>query len=197
MVDQFKEKPAADVAATYHAAGPDKYLWNSGMFVWRASAVMEAIARFAPENHAGLSEIAAAWGGPEQDATLHRVFPGLKKISVDFAIMEPASADPDFTVAAVPMPLNWLDVGSWPSFGDTLTPDAAGHRASGGKALHLDSTNVLTVNDQPGHLITTIGCDDLIVIHTKNATLVCRADQAEAIKTLHGLVGERAGAEYL
>ena len=122
------------------------------------------------------------------------MFPGLKKISVDFAIMEPASADADFTVAAVPMPLNWLDVGSWPSFGDTLTPDDAGHRASGGKALHLNSTNVLTVNDQPGHLITTIGCDDLIVIHTKNATLVCRADQAEAIKKLHGLVGEQAGA---
>lgn len=197
VVDQFKEKPAADVASTYHAAGADKYLWNSGMFVWRASAVMDAIERFAPENHAGLTEIAAAWGGPDQDQTLNRIFPTLKKISVDFAIMEPASADPDFTVAAVPMPLNWLDVGSWPSFGDTLSPDAQGHRASGGQAIHLDSKNVLTVNDQPGHLITTIGCEDLIVIHTKNATLVCKADQAEAIKKLHGLVGEQAGSDYL
>jgi len=197
VVDQFKEKPAADVAAAYHAAGADKYLWNSGMFVWRASAVMDAIARFAPENHAGLTEIAAAWGGADRDATLNRVFPGLEKISVDFAIMEPASADPDFTVAAVPMPLNWLDVGSWPSFGETLTPDAAGHRASGGAAIHHESRNVLTVNDQPGHLVTTIGCEDLIVIHTKHATLVCKADRAEEIKKLHGLVGEQAGAEYL
>ena len=197
VVDQFKEKPAADVASTYHAAGADKYLWNSGMFVWRAAAVMEAIARFAPDNHAGLTEIAAAWGGPQQDETLNRVFPTLKKISVDFAVMEPASADSDFTVAAVPMPLNWLDVGSWPSFGDTLSPDAEGHRASGGSAIHLGSKNVLTVNDQPGHLITTIGCEDLIVIHTQNATLVCRADRAEEIKRLHGLVGEQAGADYL
>ncbi len=197
VVDRFKEKPAADVAQAYHAAGADKYLWNSGMFVWRAAAVMDAIARFAPDNHAGLSEIAAAWGGPQQDATLNRVFPTLKKISVDFAIMEPASADAEFTVAAVPMPLDWLDVGSWPSFGETLLPDTDGHRSSGGRAIHLNSKNILTVNDQPGHLITTIGCEDLIVIHTRNATLVCRADQAEAIKKLHGLVGEETGADYL
>ncbi|MEE9404465.1 MAG: mannose-1-phosphate guanylyltransferase [Algisphaera sp.] len=196
-VDKIKEKPAAAVASTYHAAGPSKFLWNSGMFVWRASAVMEAIARFAPENHAGLTQIANAWGTPTQDAVLNDVFPTLHKISVDFAVMEPASADPDFTVAAVPMPLSWLDVGSWPSFGETLTPDAQGHAASGGQAIHLDSKNILTANDQPGHLITTIGCEDLIVIHTAKATLVCRADQAERIKELHARVGEEAGNEYL
>ena len=197
VVDQFKEKPPADVAETYFAAGRDKYLWNSGMFVWRAAAVMAAIEKFAPDNHAGLTTIAEAWGTDQQDAVLNEVFPTLPKISVDFAVMEPASADPAFTVAAVPMNLEWLDVGSWPSFGETLEPDADEHRASGGKAIHLDGKNVLTVNDQPGHLITTIGCEDLIVIHTKDSTLVCRADRAEEIKRLHGLVGERAGEDYL
>jgi mannose-1-phosphate guanylyltransferase len=197
VVDQFKEKPAADVAERYHAAGPDKYLWNSGMFVWKADIVMRCIEKYAPENFEKLDHLGRTWNEPTRDEDLAEVYPTLNKISVDFAIMEPASQDPDMTVAAVPMPLSWLDVGSWPSFADTLDPDEAGNAASRCRTAHLDSRNVLTASDDPDHLIATLGCEDLIVIHTGQATLVCHKDQAEKIKQLHQQVGERVGDDYL
>ena len=197
VVEQFKEKPEQDVAEEYHRAGPGKYLWNSGMFVWKAAAVMHCIEKFAPENAAKLNELARAWDTPQRDEKLAGVYPTLKKVSVDYAVMEPASTDAEMTVAAVPMPLKWLDVGSWPSFADTLDPDAGGNTSSGCKTVHLDSRNVLAASSEPGHAITTIGCDDLIIIHTPQATLVCRKDDAQRIKELHAKVGEVLGEEYL
>ncbi len=197
LVEQFKEKPTADVAERYHAAGPAKYLWNSGMFVWKAATVMRCIAKYAPDNFAKLDALAKGWDAPDREAKLAEVYPTLKKVSVDYAVMEPASHDEAMTVAAVPMPLSWLDVGSWPSFGDTLEKDGQGNAVSGCESVLLDSSNTLVVSDDPSHLVTTIGVEGLIVIHTKQATLVCRADQAEQIKKLHGLVGERMGERYL
>ncbi len=197
VVDEFKEKPDADRAEQYYAAGPAKYLWNSGMFVWKASVVLDAIQKFAPKNHAALLDVASKWGTPEYDDKIAEVYPKLDKISVDFAIMEPSSTDDAFTVAAVPMPLKWLDVGSWPSFCETLAPDDAGNVRSGVKSVAIDSKGTLTAGDDPHHVIATIGCEDLIIIHTKNATLVCPKDQAERIKELHKAVGEKCGQEYL
>lgn len=197
VVDEFKEKPPAEVAERYHKAGPSKYLWNSGMFVWKAKTVLSAIQKFAPENYRELVRLGNAWGSQEYPALLESIYPKLSKVSVDFAIMEPSSTDAAFTVAAVPMPLRWLDVGSWPAFGETLAPDDAGNAASGCKPVLLDSQGVLAASDDSGHVIATLGCEDLIVIHTKNATLVCPKDQAERIKELHSAVGERVGDEYL
>ena len=71
--------------------------------------------------------IADAWDGPRRQAVLEEVYPTLKKISVDYAVMEPASHDPAVTVAAIPMPLRWLDVGSWPSFAETCPHDEQGN----------------------------------------------------------------------
>ena len=126
IVQEFKEKPPADVAQQYFDAGPAKYLWNSGMFVWRAAHVMDAIQRYAPENFAALDRLGAAWGTPACKAELPDTFGALEKISIDYAVMEPASKDPAMNVVAVPMPLQWLDIGSWPSFGQTVTPDEDG-----------------------------------------------------------------------
>jgi len=197
LVDEFKEKPDQATAERYHAAGPRQYLWNSGMFVWKASTVLAAIQKFTPGNYVKLAELGAAWGSPEYPTRLAEVYPTLEKISVDFAIMEPASTDEAFTVAAVPMPLRWLDVGSWPSFMATREPDEAGNVAAGGKSVLLETKGTLVASDEPEHLIATIGCEDLVIIHTAKATLVCRKQDAERIKELHGKVGEAAGEAYL
>ena len=197
VVREFREKPALEVARSYFESGPSRYLWNSGMFVWRAATLLECIRRFAPENYAGLMEIAAAWGTPKQEATLAEIFPTLKKISVDFAIMEPASRDAEVRVAAVPMPLSWLDVGSWPAFAETCPADAQGNAAGNGKSLLVDTRNTLAASEDADHLIATIGCDDLIIIHTPRATLVCKKDRAEQIKDLHRAVAEKFGSGYV
>jgi len=191
QVQRFKEKPDAATAAQYLDAGPGAYLWNSGMFVWRAAALMRAIEKFSSQNHAGLAEIA------RDPSSIERVYPELKKISIDFAVMEPASTDEEFAVAAVPMDLTWLDVGSWPSFAQTCETDEAGNALGGGRHLLLDSRRTLVASSEPDHLIATIGAEDLIVIHTPDATLVCPRDRAEEIKKLHGEVGERFGEQLL
>ena len=168
------------------------------MFVWRAAHVMDAIQRYAPENFAALDRLGAAWGTPACKAELPDAFGALEKISIDYAVMEPASKDPAMDVVAVPMPLQWLDIGSWPSFGQTVSPDENGNRVSGGgPAVLNDSRDNLVVSDDPGHLITTIGVQGLIVVKTKDATLVCRKEDAEKIKALHGDVGQQWGGRYL
>jgi len=197
VVTQFREKPDAATAQQYFNAGPQRYLWNSGMFVWQASSVMAAVSKFAPGNYAKLAGLGSLWGTPEYASKLAEVYPTLEKISVDFAIMEPASTDEDFTVAAVPMPLKWLDVGSWPSFKETRPADAGGNVVAGGKAVLLDAKDTLVVSDDPKHLVGVIGCEGLVVIRTQGATLVCPADQAERIKELHAAIGKQAGEGFL
>ncbi|MFI4862490.1 MAG: mannose-1-phosphate guanylyltransferase [Phycisphaerales bacterium JB063] len=197
IVREFKEKPKAEVAQQYFDAGPTKYLWNSGMFVWKAANVMDCIARYTPENFEALDRLGESWGTPVCKAELPDTFGALEKISVDYAVMEPASRDDRVDVVAVPMPLSWLDIGSWPSFGETVPPDAQGNRASGCSTVLNDSRDNLIVSDDPDHLIATIGVEGLIVVKTKNATLVCRKEDAEQIKQLHGDVGKRVGNTYL
>ncbi len=197
IVEQFKEKPAAPIAEEYFKAGATRYLWNSGMFVWRAKTLLDCIRRYHPENYAGLEKIAAAWGTPHQKAVLNEVYPTLKKISVDFAVMEPASRDSTVKVAAVPMPLRWLDVGSWPSFALTCPQDAHKNATGGGKSLLLRSESMVVASSDPNHLVVTVGCKDLIVIHTPEATLICPADQAEAVKEVQKLVAEQFGGNYV
>lgn len=197
LVEQFKEKPAADVAGEYFKAGPERYLWNSGMFVWRAKTLLDCIQRYEEANFTGISRIAGAWNTPQREEILNEVFPTLKKISVDFAVMEPASRDPKVQVAAIPMPLQWLDVGSWPMFSETCAKDENGNALGAGRTLLLDTRGTLVASNDPNHLIATIGCDDLIIVHTPEATLVCRKDCAESIKELHRQVGDRFGSHLV
>jgi mannose-1-phosphate guanylyltransferase len=192
---QFREKPDLETARQYVAAGPERFLWNSGMFVWRADTLLDCIRRYAADTHAGLMRIADAWDGPRRQAVLEEVYPTLKKISVDYAVMEPASRDAALTVAAIPMPLRWLDVGSWPSFAETCPHDEQGNALGSGRTLLLDTRGTLAVSSDPNHLIATIGCEDLLIVHTPDATLVCRADRADAIKQLHGLIADRYGED--
>lgn len=192
-VERFREKPDAPMAEQFYAAGAKKYLWNSGMFVWRAATLLDCIRRYKPEIHAGLMRIAAAWGTPKQQQVLAEVYPGLKKISVDFAVMEPAPRDPQVKVLAVPMPLKWVDVGSWNAFAETCPQDENGNALGAERHLLHRTRRTLVASSDSKHLITTIGCEDLIIVHTPDATLVCRADQAENIKELHKLVGQKYG----
>jgi mannose-1-phosphate guanylyltransferase len=103
--------------------------------------------------------------------------------------MEPAGEDERITMCAVDMSVYWTDVGSWPAYGETLQADE--HGCCGNtKTVHLDSKNVLAVSDDPEHAITTIGCSDLIIVHTADATLVCRAEDAQRVKEMTTLVDE-------
>jgi mannose-1-phosphate guanylyltransferase len=195
VVAEFREKPDRVTAERYVADG--SYLWNSGMFVWRASTFLDCVGRYEPAAAEGAARIAAAWGTPDFPAVIGAVYPGLKKISVDFAVMEPASRDPRVTVAAVPMDLSWRDIGSWPSYAETIPPDGAGNAVAAGKTLILDSARCLAASSDPDHLLAVAGCEDLLIVHTPEATLVCRKDRAEDIKKLQEMAARRFGERYV
>ncbi|MEO1583835.1 MAG: mannose-1-phosphate guanylyltransferase [Planctomycetota bacterium] len=182
-VANFVEKPPLHKAQAYVESG--MFGWNAGMFVFNASTFMSLLERHQPEAFAGLATIRDAWGTDEQDAVLNEIYPTLPKTSVDYGIMEPASSDPAVTIAAVEMGVRWLDVGSWPSFFETLEGGETGHKQAGpGAAAFHDGERSAVYNDDPTHTVALLGCEDLIVVHTKRATLVMPASRAEDLKQL-------------
>ena len=188
-VAAFREKPDLATAEEYLATGD--YLWNSGMFVWRARTVLDALAEHLPETAAGLSRIVAAPAGPARDAVLAEVFPTLPKISVDYAVLEPAAAEPG-RVAVVDLDVDWLDVGSWPALAATLGTDAAGNAVHGPTVL-VDSAGNVVFSDDPEHLVALVGVRDSVVVHTRDVTMVCPVTESERVKELLARVQEQFG----
>jgi len=149
----------------------------------------QCLERFVPESYAGLSKIAAAWHTPDRKRVLDEVYPTLPKISVDYAVMEPASKDDRVSICGVEMRTSWLDVGSWPSYAQTLEADADGNQHSGtGSLVSTQSTGNLVITGSKDHTVALLGCEDLIVVQTPDATLVMPKDRAESLKDLHGLL---------
>jgi mannose-1-phosphate guanylyltransferase len=175
-VARFVEKPDVDTARRYLESGD--YLWNSGMFVWSVASIRAALARHAPDIHAGLAAIEAdlAAGRPV-DATLAERFPSLRKISVDFGVMEKAG-----NVVTIPATFDWDDVGSWPSVMRHEAADANGNVLRGAAVVEGGDGNLVV--STPGHLVAVMGVDDLVVVHTPDATLVCPKSHAQRIKDL-------------
>ena len=176
IVSRFAEKPQAERAAQLVASGA---LWNSGMFVWQAATFLRAVEAFAPET---LARVTAYLAGDLAQ------WDELAKVSVDFGIMEPASTSSDFTVAAVPMTARWLDVGSWPQYGDALVRTPEGNAVGAGSSVLIDSHECLVASSDPSHLVALVGCEGLVVVHTPNATLVMPAAEAQRVKELHAAV---------
>jgi mannose-1-phosphate guanylyltransferase len=196
-VSEFCEKPELPIAEKYFEAGPERYLWNSGMFVWNVATLLDCIRRYEPEVYDGLSRIADAWDTPAHSEVIEAEYPRLRKISVDFAVMERAARDPSLKVVAVPMRLEWMDVGNWASFARTCPEDEDGNRLHAPRAVLLDCRSTLVASTDPDHLIAAVGCDGLIVVHTPDATLICPADRVEDVKALTGRIMECIGPEAL
>jgi mannose-1-phosphate guanylyltransferase len=186
-VAEFKEKPTADVAAEYLRSG--RYLWNASMFVWRVEVFLAELARQQPELHAGLTEIAAAWGSDDQDRVLGEIWPTLRRISVDHAVMEGA-ADIG-KVATVPGDFGWTDLGDFHTLGEILSEEQFGGADEAGNVVVGDADTVVlhdtsgsVVVTQSGRLVATLGLRDAIVVDTPDAVLVCSRKQAQDIKAI-------------
>ena len=105
-VESFKEKPTSELAKQYCDSG--QYYWNSGMFVWQARTILDQLKRFLPDSYAGFEQIAQSWGSDQGPEIFERVFPALRKISIDYAVMEKAQH-----VTVMVLPCSWVDLGSW------------------------------------------------------------------------------------
>jgi mannose-1-phosphate guanylyltransferase len=188
----FREKPDRATAEGYLAAGD--YLWNSGMFVWRARTLLDALVEHLPVTATALERVVATQPGPARDAVLDELFPTLPKISVDFAVLEPAAAAPGRVLVA-DLDADWLDVGSWPALGQTLERDDEGNALSG-TAVVLDAAGNIVLSDDPDHLIALLGVRDSVVVHTRDVTMVCPLAESERVKALLATVEDRWGTRY-
>jgi mannose-1-phosphate guanylyltransferase len=185
---QFREKPTATVAREYLASGD--FYWNSGMFVWRASTILSALAQRQPEMHDRLRRIVEAWGTSDADAIFTREYDAIRGISIDYAVMEHAT-----DVLVIEAPFEWDDVGSWRSLARLRGVDAQDNTIAG-RHLGLDTSGCI-IRGPNDHLIVTLGLKDCIVVHTPDATLVANKQDEEAIRKVVQLLEERGWCQYL
>ncbi|HEX8525280.1 MAG TPA: mannose-1-phosphate guanylyltransferase [Tepidisphaeraceae bacterium] len=192
----FREKPDKPTADRYVESG--RYYWNSGMFVWRCETFLNELSMHLPENAKAIRQIADAWDTPQRDQVLNDAYGKLKKISVDYAIMEPASQNKGKAkVVVVEMPVRWLDVGSWPALAETLPTDDHDNALDCPACVLLDADSNIIISDQPEHLISAVGLNDMIIIHTRDSTMICPKDDAQRVKELVGKVKEKFGNRYV
>lgn len=187
-VIQFREKPDKATAQQFLAAG--NFAWNAGIFVWRARTILDEIKKHRPSLATALEPILRSLGTPAQSETLARLFPSLERVPIDKAVMEHAA-----NVRVLEVPYLWNDVGDWRAVASLLKHDPAGN-AIQGAVVARDTTRSIIISDD-GALVATLGVDNLVVVHSGNATLVARKDQLDKLKALvEGLV-EAGYGSYL
>ena len=189
-VQAFKEKPDEETAKQYISSG--RYFWNSGMFVWKAGTILSNLQRFLPESTEPLQKIKADWDTPKQQQTLLECFPKMPKISIDFAVMEKAEK-----VYAIKLTCRWLDMGSFAALADIINSDKNNNVVVADSSQLLNCKDSIVVTEDHGHLIAAIGLENIVVAHSPDATLVCRADQTHRLKELLELIKQHAGEKFL
>jgi len=162
---QFVEKPDLARAEQFVASG--EYRWNAGMFVWSATAIRAAFLKHAP----------GIWKAIARAKSVPAVYPQLEKISVDYAVMEKAD-----NVVVANGDFDWDDVGDWPALARHLPADAAGN-AVRGEFVGVDATGNVVVA-APGHTVAAVGVKDLVIVHTRDATLICPKSEAQRVREL-------------
>lgn len=187
-VDAFVEKPNLATAETYVAGGD--YLWNSGMFMFRASRYLEELQRFAPEI---VAVCRAAFEGAEQDLHFTRInreaFAACPEDSIDYAVMEKAER-----VAVVSLDAGWSDLGSWSALWEVSSKTAAGNACRGDVVLE-DTANSLVHADH--RLVAAVGVTDMVIVETKDAVLVAHRDRVQDVKKIVSRLQEQGRTEHL
>jgi mannose-1-phosphate guanylyltransferase len=178
-VAAFVEKPSEDVARQYVDSG--EYLWNAGMFVAPVSLLLQHLQANEPELHAGLVEIARAWGTERQGEVMARVWPSLKKTAIDYAVAEPAASAGD--VAVIPGHFTWDDVGDFAAIA-RLNParDSSGITVIGETPRVYSSKASGVVVTDTQRVIALIGVEDIVVVDTPDALLVTTTEHAQSVK---------------
>lgn len=189
-VQRFREKPARAVAEEYLASGD--YYWNSGIFCWRATTILEALQRFTPRLHAALERIADALGTPSAEATLRQAYEPLERISIDYAVLERAER-----IRVIEADFEWADVGSW----DSVLRLRGGEADENGNIV-AGCCEIVDVADslllgRDDHLLGVVGVEGIVIVHTPDATLVCSRRSAEEVKQLVDAIEKRRLTRYL
>jgi len=188
-VARFREKPPPAVARRFVASG--QYLWNAGIFVWRAATIRSCLQRHLPQVTAALAKVRFSTGSTRVAATVYR---GLPSVSIDVGVMEPASRARDTEVAVVQCDCGWSDVGSWAALPAVWGRDRHGNAARGSTVL-LESSGMTVY--AATRLVATLGVRDLVVVETPDAVLVCPARRAQDVRLVVDALRRRHGESFL
>lgn len=187
-VQRFVEKPDLAIARGYVESG--EYLWNASMFVWRADVLLDEMRSLLPDHYRGLMRIRDAWDSPKRDGVLAEVWGGMTDVTIDHGILEHSSR-----VAVVPSRMGWTDLGDWHSVG-SLRAGSNGLTAAGNaEVIEIDSRS----NIVEGHsrLVALVGVENLVVIDTGDALLVCDRARAQEVKAVVERLREAGRTELL
>ncbi len=192
-VKRFTEKPALPFAVEYVASG--KYHWNAGMFFWRVSTFLENLKRFLPKTHASLEELSGVIGKREYERRLRAMYQKLESISVDYAVLEPATrAEGPPRVFVIPAEIGWSDIGSWAAVYELLAKKS-GENVIAGKGYTLDAEGNFFWS--PSKFVAALGVRDLVVVETPDALLICPRDRAQDVAKVVKYLEEQKRRELL
>ncbi len=186
-VEEFVEKPDEETAKNYISTGD--YFWNSGMFIFKASTILESFKKNLPDMYSKMAAIEDALNTDREEAEVERVYPKLDSISVDYGIMEKEEK-----ISVIPGTFGWSDIGTWDSIADVQPKDRDGNVVKG-EHVGIDTKGcVIYSTDQ---VITTIGLEDIVIVSTGDSLLVCRKDRAQDVKKIVDILGEKKDLEKL
>ena len=184
----FAEKPDLPTAERFLDAGD--FLWNSGMFIWRADAILDAFERYLPKVWRLFAPLVDAFGTDGEAAAVADAYERSPKISIDYGIMEQADR-----VLVVPGAFGWSDVGDWRAVHDIADKDEAGNRAEGNVILQDTARSFARSSD--GRLLVLVGMEDALVVDTGDAVLVCHREQAQKVKDVVDFLGVHGMDHYV
>ena len=187
-VEQFVEKPNRERAQ--QLLDTKKAFWNSGMFLWKASVILAEIATHLPGLYKLLMELEPHIGTDREEEKFTEIYQRAEPVSIDYGIMEKSDR-----VCVLPADFHWSDMGSFSALNETFIPDASGNILVGDDHLILESNN-LTVHS-PDKPVALVGVDDLIVVHTEDALLICHKDRAQDVKKIVQLLEEKGCSRLL
>lgn len=187
LVRRFREKPSREVAEEFLAKG--NFLWNSGMFVWTTHTILSAFMWHMPQLYRGIKQICEALGKPQAKKVIGQLFTELEPISIDYGIMEKYEK-----VLVVEGNFGWSDVGNWASLSNFMPRDEHGHVCIG-EMISVDSRNSIIYS--PGKLVALVGVENLVVVDTDDAVLVCRKDQTQDVRKVIDILKSREMMKYL
>ena len=171
-VERFVEKPDLETAKAYLAS--EQYLWNSGMFIWKTSTILKNLQTYLPETYRGLYKIGEAIGTPMEEQVLEREFQAFEAESIDYGVMEKAK-----NIYILSGAFGWDDVGSWLAVGRIKRSNELGNVVNG-NVVTVDTRNTTIQGSEK--LIAAVGLEDMIVVDSEDALLICEKDHAGDIK---------------
>ncbi len=186
-VAKFVEKPDLSTAKRYCRSG--NYFWNSGIFVWKASTILEELAFHQPKIFKIIQGLSRHVGKPEFSAALRKGYAKMASVSIDHAVMEHSARS-----AVVPVDFGWSDVGSWGSLEEVAPLDKSGN-VRNGNIIDMESQHSVLFADR--RVVATIGLDNMVVVDTPDATLVCPKDRAQDVKAIVSRLKEQRAPEHL